>query len=100
VHQFFRPMIFWVWCMSFCEIFFPWWFYKCFWFFFEICKHIARGQAPPLVSCLFVASRLLSLEKQVRGVQPIAIGEVIYWLIAHTLAIKFKDTFAKHCNPH
>jgi hypothetical protein len=28
------------------------------------------------------------------------IGEVIYWLIAHTLAIQFKDTFTKHFNPH
>jgi hypothetical protein len=28
------------------------------------------------------------------------LGKVIYWLIARTLAIQFKDTFAKHCNSH
>jgi hypothetical protein len=28
------------------------------------------------------------------------IGEVIYQLVTPTLAIQFKDTFAKHFNPH
>jgi hypothetical protein len=42
----------------------------------------------------------LALEKQVEGVRPITIGEVIYQLIAHTLAIQFKNTFAEHFSPH
>ncbi len=65
-------------------------------FFFEICGH----KALPLVSRLLVASWLLSLEEQAKGIQPIAIGEVIYQLIGHTLVIQFKDTFAKHFSPH
>jgi hypothetical protein len=40
------------------------------------------------------------LEEQAKGIQPIAIGEVIYQLIGHTLVIQFKDTFAKHFSPH
>jgi len=32
-------------------------------FFFEICGHIAHGHVPPILSCLFIASRLLVLEK-------------------------------------
>ncbi len=51
---------------------------------FEICGHIACGHVLPLVSHLLVA---LALEKQARGVQPIVIGEVIYWLVTCTLAI-------------
>jgi hypothetical protein len=46
---------------------------------------------------LFVASRLLSLD--ISGIRPIAIGKVTYWLIAHTLTIQFKYTFAEHFNP-
>jgi hypothetical protein len=35
---------------------------------FEICKHIACGHVPPLVSSLLVALQLLALEKQVGGI--------------------------------
>jgi hypothetical protein len=31
--------------------------------FFEVCGHIVWGHIPPLISCLFFASRLLVLEK-------------------------------------
>jgi hypothetical protein len=46
--------------------------------FFEIHGHIACGHVLPSVSHLLVALRLLALEKQVGGVQPITIREVIY----------------------
>jgi hypothetical protein len=39
------------------------------------------------------------LEKQSRGIHPIVISEVIYDLVAHTLAIKFKNTFMEHFIP-
>ncbi len=68
--------------------------------FFEICKHIVCGHVHPSVSRLLVAFQVLVLEKQVRGVRPIAVEEVIYWLITCKLVIQFKHTFAKHycCN--
>jgi hypothetical protein len=47
-------------------------------FFLEICGNIVCGHVLPLVSCLLVALRLLALEKQAKGVQPITIREVIY----------------------
>jgi hypothetical protein len=50
-------------------------------------EHIAHGHVPPSISSLLVALQLMALEKQARGVKPIAIGEVIYRLVAHTLAI-------------
>jgi len=68
--------------------------------FLKICEHIACGHVPPLISCLFVASWLLALEKQTKGVWPIVIRKVIYRLIAYTLTIQFKDTFVEHFNPH
>ncbi len=37
-------------------------------FFLEMCKHIIHGHVPPLISCLLVASRLLALDKQIKGV--------------------------------
>jgi hypothetical protein len=37
-------------------------------FFFEICGHIIRGHVPPSLSHLLVASQLLALEKQTRGI--------------------------------
>ncbi len=67
--------------------------------FLEICEHITCGHVLPLISCLLVTLRLLVLEKQVGGVQPIAIREVIYRLIIRTLAIQFKDTFVEHLVP-
>jgi hypothetical protein len=47
-------------------------------FFWDICGHIACGRVLPLVSHLLVALRLLNLEKQAKGIQPIMIGVVIY----------------------
>jgi hypothetical protein len=47
---------------------------------FGICEHITCGHVPPLISHLLVASRLLTLEKQIRGIRPLVIGKVIYHL--------------------
>jgi hypothetical protein len=47
---------------------------------FEIFEHITCGHVPPLVSHLLVASRLLTLEKKIRGVRPLVIRDVIYHL--------------------
>jgi len=47
-------------------------------FCFEICRHNAYGHVPPSISCPFVATWLLVLGKQAKGVQPIMIGKVIY----------------------
>jgi hypothetical protein len=69
-------------------------------FCFEICRHIACGHVPPSVSQMFVTTLLLVLGKQVEGVRPIMIGKVICYLVAYTLVIQFKDTFAKHFSPH
>jgi hypothetical protein len=41
-----------------------------------------------------------TVEKQFKSISPIAIGEVTYCLVAHTLAIQFKDTIMKHFNLH
>jgi len=49
---------------------------------------------------MLVALRLLALEKQLKNVRPITIGEVIYQLVIRTLAIQFKNTFAKHFSLH
>jgi hypothetical protein len=40
------------------------------------------------------------LEKQFEGICSIAIGEMIYRLIARTLIIQLKDTLVKHFNSH
>jgi hypothetical protein len=50
-------------------------------------------------ACLLVALQLLASEKQVGGVRPIVIGEVVYQLVTRTLVIQFKDTFAEHFCP-
>jgi hypothetical protein len=68
--------------------------------FLKIYGHIVHGHVLPLVSCLLVALRLLTLEKQTGGIQPIAIGKVIYWLITCTLVILIKDTFVDHVLIH
>jgi hypothetical protein len=49
--------------------------------------HITHGHVLPSISFLLVALQLMALEKQAGGVKPIAIGEVIYQLLARTLAI-------------
>jgi hypothetical protein len=68
--------------------------------FFKVCGHIAQGYVPPLVSHLFFASWLLTLEKQFGGICPIVIGEVTYHLVACTMANTFKDTLMEHFSPH
>jgi hypothetical protein len=55
--------------------------------FLEICEHITCGHVLPSVSHLLVALQLLALEKQIKGIRSITIGEVIYRLIIRTLAI-------------
>jgi hypothetical protein len=67
----------WVWCMRFCGIFLSLMILLMA-LIFEICRHIACDHLPPLVSCLFVASQLLALEKQAESIQPITIRKVIY----------------------
>jgi hypothetical protein len=52
------------------------------------------------VLCLLFASQFLALEKQFGGIHPIAIGEVTYCSVVHTLALQFRDIFAKHFNLH
>jgi hypothetical protein len=55
---------------------------------FEICGHIAYAHVPPYVLCLFLTLHLLVLEKQISGIQPIMIEDlVIYWLVTHTFTI-------------
>jgi len=53
----------------------------------EICEHITRGHVLPSLSHLLITLQLLTLEKQIKGIRPITIGEVIYRLIIRTLAI-------------
>jgi hypothetical protein len=55
--------------------------------FLKICRHIAHDHVLPLLSCMLVASQLLALEKQTKSIQAIAIREVIYQLVTHTLSI-------------
>ncbi len=49
--------------------------------FFEVCERIAHGHVPSSVSCLFLASLILTLQKQNNDIQPIMIKEVIYLII-------------------
>jgi hypothetical protein len=37
-------------------------------FFFEICGYIVHNYIPPSISCMLVASQLLALKKQTKGV--------------------------------
>ncbi len=55
--------------------------------FLKICRHITHDHVLPLLSCMLVASQLLALEKQTKSIQAIAIREVIYQLVTHTLSI-------------
>jgi hypothetical protein len=68
--------------------------------FFEVCGHITQGHVPLSISHLFFRSQLLMLKKQFGNIHPIAFSEVTYHLVVCTLAIQFKDVFAKHFNPH
>ncbi len=68
--------------------------------FFEVCGHIARGHVPLLVLRLLFTSRFLMLENKFKGINPIAIGEVTYCLVTHTLVIQFKYTIVEHFSPH
>jgi hypothetical protein len=62
--------------------------------FYEVCGHIAWGHVPCLVLRLFFVSQNLTLENWSGSIRLITIGEVTYRLIAHTLAIQFRDILA------
>jgi hypothetical protein len=69
-------------------------------FYFEVCGHITQGHVPLSISHFLSTFRLLPLEKQLRDICSIMIGEVTYHLVAYTLAIQFKDIIVKHFSPH
>ncbi|KAL2628561.1 hypothetical protein R1flu_013247 [Riccia fluitans] len=48
---------------------------------------------------LLGASCLLALEKASGGVQPIAVGEVLYRLVAYSLGFQFRETLVDHFSP-
>jgi hypothetical protein len=85
---------------GFTRLFCPRWFFEWLPIFFNVCGHIVHGHVPPFVSHLLVTSQLLVLQKQMENIRPIMIGEVIYWLVAFTLTIQFRDKFVKHFNHH
>ncbi|KAL2635415.1 hypothetical protein R1flu_006894 [Riccia fluitans] len=66
---------------------------------FELCTHIAQGRVSPSMAYLLGASRLLALEKPSGGVRPIAVGEVLYRLVARTLGFQFREALADHFSP-
>ncbi|KAL2634313.1 hypothetical protein R1flu_005792 [Riccia fluitans] len=68
-------------------------------FLFDLCLHIAQGQVPASMAYLLGASCLLALEKPSGGVRPIAVGEVLYRLVAHTLGFQFREALADHFSP-
>ncbi|KAH0409586.1 hypothetical protein KCU90_g20718, partial [Aureobasidium melanogenum] len=55
-------------------------------FLAQLCKQIQNGTAPG--SQLLTASRLVALDKEDGGVRPIAVGELIYRLVAKVLLRK------------
>ncbi|KAL2651228.1 hypothetical protein R1flu_019356 [Riccia fluitans] len=66
---------------------------------FDLCTHIAQGRLSAPTAYPPGASRLLSLEKPSRGVQPIAEGEVLYRLVARSLGFQFWEALADHFSP-
>ncbi|KAL2634242.1 hypothetical protein R1flu_005721 [Riccia fluitans] len=66
---------------------------------FELCTHIGQGRVSPSMAYLLGASRLLALEKPSGGVRPIAVGEVLYRLVARSLGFQFWDALADHFSP-
>ncbi|KAL2649955.1 hypothetical protein R1flu_018083 [Riccia fluitans] len=66
---------------------------------FDLCTHIAQGRVSPSMAYLLGASRLLALEKPSGDVRPIAVGEVLYQLVARTLGFQFWEAFADHFSP-
>ncbi|KAL2608123.1 hypothetical protein R1flu_026696 [Riccia fluitans] len=66
---------------------------------FDLCTHIALGRVSASTAYLLGASHLLTLEKPSGGVRPIAVGEVLYRLVARTLGFQFWETLADHFSP-
>jgi hypothetical protein len=55
-------------------------------FLLQLCKQIQNGSAPG--SQLLTASRLVALDKEDNGVRPIAVGDMIYRLVAKVILRK------------
>ncbi|KAL2649352.1 hypothetical protein R1flu_017480 [Riccia fluitans] len=66
---------------------------------FELCTHIAQGRVSPSMAYLIGASHLLALEKPSGGVRPIAVGEILYRLVASSLGFQFWEALADHFSP-
>ncbi|KAL2610702.1 hypothetical protein R1flu_029275 [Riccia fluitans] len=66
---------------------------------FELCTHTTQGRLFAPMAYFLGASRLLALEKPSRGVRPIAVGEVLYRLIARSLGFQFWEALADHFSP-
>jgi hypothetical protein len=58
------------------------------------------GRFPRSIVCVFGVVKLLALSKPSGGIKPIAMGEVLYWLINRALCFSFQDEFSFHLSPH
>jgi len=67
---------------------------------FPMCYYVVIGHIPRSITKALGATRLLILAKPSTSIQPIAIGEVFYWLVNRTFYFKFRDAFATHLSPH
>jgi len=96
---FFRwPLKYGVW--TFTKLFCPKWLYE--WLqplFLNIWAHCSRSCSTFTIAFTFT-SQFLALEKKSISIHPIAINEVTYRLITHTLSIQFKYILVEHFNPH
>ncbi|KAL2653409.1 hypothetical protein R1flu_021537 [Riccia fluitans] len=66
---------------------------------FNLCNHIAQGRFSAPTAYLLGASCLLALKKPLGGIQPVAVGEVHYRLVACSLGFQFRETLVDHFNP-
>ncbi len=99
LHIFFS-MVLQVWCMNFYKIvLFQMYLQVVSTFFWGMWGHYSRSCSTFNIPIFFCISTL-KLKKQFRSIRPIAFGEVTYHLVTYTIAIQFRDIFAKHFNPH
>jgi len=61
---------------------------------------IAHGDIPRLVALVLGVTKLLAIAKDTGSFRPIAIGEMFFQLISHSIVLQLWGLFQEHLSPH
>jgi hypothetical protein len=67
---------------------------------FQTTNVVTHGDILRSIALVLGANKLLTMEKDVRGLCPIAICKLFFQLIIHSIVLQLQGPFQEHLSPH